>query len=129
MIGLDTAIHEVFAGRDWSQEERDAIEDVLDAADAFTSFRLPLEEALKVGALATGNGMVTTPAFGRVRAILAARLDDPRRRSLLDMLDIVIRTQPGIQTNKGWFSHAEIAANGFVIRTRPLPNRADGGLR
>lgn len=124
MIGIDSAIHDAFAQRAWSQEERDAIEDVLDAADAFTSFRLPLEEALKVGALATGKGTATSPAFGRVRAILAARLDDPRRRSLLDMLDIVIRTQPGMQTNHGWFSHGEIAAHGFVIRTRPTVQAA-----
>jgi hypothetical protein len=124
VIGVGSAIQNAFANREWSREERDSINDVLDAAQAFTEFRLPLGEALKVGELATGDGFRSTAAFGRVRAVLAASFSDPRRRALLDLLDIVIAAQDGVQTNHGWFRHSDLAGTNVVIRNRPKPQAA-----
>lgn len=124
MIGLGDAIQNAFANREWSKDERDSINDVLDAAAEFTAFRLPLADALKAGALPADDGFRSTPAFGRVRAVLAASLTDPRRRALLDLLDIVIGAQAGVQTNQGWRSHDDLARSGITVRNRPKAHAA-----
>lgn len=118
MKALGTALYETFAARDWTQEERDSIDDVLDAAQAFVDFRLPLDEALKVGALATGEGRAATPAFARVRAILAASPNDPRRAALMELFNVVISAQAGVSTNHGWFTHDELRGTETVVRSR-----------
>lgn len=124
MIGLGDAIQNAFANREWSKDERDSINDVLDAAADFTAFRLPLAEALKVGALPSDDGFRSTPAFGRVRAVLAASLTDPRRRALLDLLDIVIGAQAGVATNQGYFSLDDLRSSGITVRNRPKAHAA-----
>lgn len=118
MKRLGTALYETFAAREWTQEERDSIEDVLDAAAAFTEFRLPLADALAVGQLPTGDGQTAGAAYARYRAMLAAHPDDPRRAALAELLNVVIAAQPGVMTHKGFFFHEDLRGTGIVVRSR-----------
>lgn len=108
MKSIGDAIYEAFSTRDWTQEERDSIEDVLDAAMAFARFELPLAEAAKAGLMANRSDAAGEASFARVRAVLAADPADPRRRALLDMLDVMVRAQPVVITKFGLFERSEL---------------------
>lgn len=108
MKSLGESIHEAFANRMWSQEERDSIEDVLDAAAAWAAFELPLAEAAKAGLMASRSDAAGGAAFARVRAMLASDPADPRRAALREMLEIMVRAQPVVITRFGLFERSEL---------------------
>lgn len=108
MKSLGESIHEAFASRDWTPEERDSIEDVLDAAMAFARFELPLAEAAKAGVMASRSDAAGGASFAKVRAMLGADPSDPRRAALREMLEVMVRAQPVVITKFGLFERSEL---------------------
>lgn len=129
MESLAHAIQTAFANRDWTPEERQAMEDVLDAAAEWRAGRLPLKEAARFGEIADRSGVTCTAARTQYRAMLATPLEDPRRPALRALLDTLVARQPGVVlTSKGVFDRDEIYARGVTVNDArdpwdaPLPN-------
>lgn len=76
------------------------VEEVLDAAAAWEAGDLPLAE---INALVSGHD-----AYDAIRC---ARLDDPRRASLMALLNVRVARSGVFTTNKGAFTREEIADN------------------
>jgi hypothetical protein len=115
VIAVGDAIRAAFATR-WTAEDAEAITDALDAAASWENERLPLKDAAGFGVVADRTGVLTSAAQTQCRAVLASDPSDPRRASLLRMLDALIARQPGIAlTTKGVFELDACHLRGVTI--------------
>lgn len=92
---IGQALRETFAEK-WTPEQRQAIEDALDAAAAWRNGALPLDAAAEQGECADRTGITLTPARAQAAAMLTADPADPRRAAMAAMLDALIARQPGV---------------------------------
>ena len=124
-VTIGAALRETFAQK-WTAEQRQAIEDVLDAALAWRSGKLPLNKAAEQGECADRNGITLTPPRAQAAAMLTADPADPRRAALAAMLDALIARQPGVVlTHQGVMTDEAIYAQRLDPRSLPIKERSD----
>lgn len=77
--------------RPLSEQERDEVEAVLNAAHEWAQNRLDWREAVGVGSIPKPGTTEPHSGYTRFVATLYARREDPRRRSLMSFLEFLIR--------------------------------------
>src|SRR5947209_637191 len=116
MISLGDALHAAFSERDWPPDERQAIDDCLDAAVEWSGGRLPLSEAVKIGVVADRDGIHVSSARTRCRAVLSTSGSDLRYTPLKRLLDRLVASQRHCElTNKGLFEKDELIYRGVTV--------------
>ena len=122
---MDGAIVHLLPGADHrplTPEERDSIEDVLDAAQAWAEGSIPWYRAAKYGGVAYRGH--TSNAYSRFLAMVNASRTDPRRPHLLALIDEITRRSGYRITEQGVFSAAdEYQHDGAVRWLRDHPNK------
>lgn len=91
-------------------EEADSVNDVLDAAAAWAAGQLPFYEAAAIGTIEDSHG-TPSPAYSRYVATIRTLNDDPRRKNLMDLLDVLIESQGYVTTRQGVYTKWEIREN------------------
>lgn len=96
--------------RELTFDEHDAVEDVLDAAQAWQGGTLPLGAALGTGWLEAWNDrgeLAVSPGYSRFTASVVTTHDDPRYPALIALIDAAIDRQGYVRTRHGSMrSHA-----------------------
>jgi len=101
--------------RQFTAEERDSVQDVLDAAAAWDAGAFPLTNAANLGTI-TYQG-IPSPRYTRFVAIVTTPAGDPRRAALLRMIDRIVAanrivTRFGVMDRDEFHQHdAAIAAH------------------
>ncbi len=125
---MDTAIVHLLPDGDHrplTTEERDSIEDCLDAAQAWADGSSPWYQAAKYGGVAYRGH--TSSAYSRFLAMVNASRTDRRRPHLLALVDEITRRSGYRITEQGVFSSAdECQHDGAVryLRDHPTANAA-----
>lgn len=91
-------------------EQQASVDDVLDAAAAWAAGHLPFYEAAAIGTIEDANG-TPSPAYTRYVATIRTLSDDPRRKNLMDLLDVLIEAQGYVMTRQGVYTKFEIRDN------------------
>lgn len=91
-------------------EQQDSVNDVLDAAAAWAAGQLPFYEVAAIGTIEDAHG-TPSPAYSRYVATIRTTKDDPRRQNLMDLLDVLIRSQGFTVTRQGVFTKWEVREN------------------
>ncbi len=100
--------------RPLTTEERDSIEDVLDAAQAWADGAIPWYQAAKYGGVAYRGH--TSSAYSRFLAMVNASRTDSRRSHLLDLIDEITRCSGYRITEQGVFSAADECQHDGAVR-------------
>jgi len=114
---MDTAIIHLLPDGDHrplTTEERDSIEDVLDAAQAWADGSIPWYQAAKYGGVAYRGH--TSSAYSRFLAMVNASRTDPRRPHLLALIDEITRRSGYRITEQGVFSAADECQHDGAVR-------------
>lgn len=83
----------------YSESDKQAINDVLDAATEWAEGRMPFSVAASIGTIER-NGK-PSPAFARLLATVLTSPRDPRRRHLDDLIDYLLAVQGLTKTPHG----------------------------
>lgn len=124
MIAASDLAAAVMGGkRELTEDERYAVEDVLDAARDWQNGTLPLGAFAGIATLpawrSDGKGRYDSTGYVRFLALLTAAPDDPRRSALLRAIDALVAQQDGQRTTRGFFTRDELAAtNAPIVRPR-----------
>lgn len=110
-------------GRALTEDERQAIDDALDAAVAWEAGELPFEEAIRIGTVPNARGN-PSPEWTRALAFRNVPASDPRKESLYRLSETGSRMAGKIETPHGWFTRQEWNENEFMVRRL----RKDGAL-
>ncbi len=114
---MDTAITHLLpedGHRPLTSEERDSIEDVLDAAQAWAAGSIPWYQAAKYGGVAYRGH--TSSAYSRFLAMVNASRTDRRRPHLLALIDEITRRSGYRITEQGVFSAFDEAQHDGAVR-------------
>ena len=114
---MDTAIIHLLPDGDHrplTTEERDSIEDVLDAAQAWAEGTIPWYQAAKYGGVAYRGH--TSSAYSRFLAMVNASRTDKRRPHLLALIDEITRRSGYRITGQGVFSAADECQHDGAVR-------------
>lgn len=87
--------------REVTPDERQHIEDVLDAATEVAAGRLPFYEAARIGG-------IQSPAYTRMLATVTTPKSDPRWHDLMALLDVLITSQGYKICRHGIFTETEV---------------------
>lgn len=93
-----------------TEEDMAAIEDVLDAAASWKRGEMPWQAAAAIGALRDWQG-AELPSYSRHVAMRVTPATDPRRADLMDLIDVLVRSQGYTVTRAGVFTKFEIRDN------------------
>lgn len=100
-------------------EDRQEVDDVLDAAVEWQAGRLPLIEAARVGQIVSPGTDAPSAFYSRLVARFLSLGGDSRGPTMQALLEALVRFQGAQVTNFGIFDADELAASGVVIRGRP----------
>jgi len=100
--------------RPLTTEERDSIEDCLDAAQAWADGSIPWYQAAKYGGVAYRGH--TSSAYSRFLAMVNASRTDKRRPHLLALIDEITRRSGYRITGQGVFSAADECQHDAAVR-------------
>lgn len=110
MTWMSMADLPVISRRELTDDDRGCIEDVLDAAAAWAAGAMPFYDAASIGG-------IQTPAYTRMLAVMTTPKDDPRWRNLMDLLEVLIRSQGYRICRQGVFTSYDIReSNEHVAR-------------
>lgn len=96
--------------RPLTEDDMAVVEDVLDAADAWSRGELPWHVAAGVGTLVDWSGQ-PRPSYSRYVAYRVASRDDPRVQALGALIEVIITMSGYRITRQGVYTAAEIRAN------------------
>lgn len=102
-------------------DELAAIEDVLDAADAYAQGEMPWQVAANIGSVdaidwRTGEVYPST-AYARFLAVSTTHPVDPRRRSVTALCDRLVRESGYVVTTHGVFHPQELYERDVTVRS------------
>ena len=103
-------------------DEREAMEDVLDAAVEWEAGRLPFDDAIRIGTLPNARGN-PSPEWSRALAFRMVAGSDPRKASLYRLSENGSRMRGKVLTAFGIFDRYELQRSDDQIRF--MKNRGD----
>ena len=106
MTWTTTARPDVLSRRELTPDERECVEDVLDAAAAWAAGELPYWEAANIGALDWQRRR--SPAYTRHIAYMCTPKADPRWRNLYDLISELIRQSGWLLTRQGCVAPSQL---------------------
>jgi len=99
-------------------EERQDVDDVLEAALAWSDGGLPIHEFARVGTIPRPAGGLPSAGYTRSVAMLSTPISDPRRMALRRAIDTLLRFQGLEITRHGVFDKGEVV--NVPIRSHPV---------
>jgi hypothetical protein len=91
------------------EEERQAIEDILSAAEAWARGECPLNDVMQLGISENWDGAISRAKSRHVAYWTARRTGDPRRHDLARVMDIAADARM-VHTRQGYFSRDDLHA-------------------
>lgn len=97
---------DIISKRELTPEERECVEDVLDAAASWAAGELPYYEAANIGALEWGGKR--SAGYTRNIALKCTAKTDPRWRNLYDLITELIGRSGWVVSNQGCFAPSHL---------------------
>ena len=91
-----------------SEEERQAIEDILSAAEAWGRGECPFNDVMQLGISENWDGTISRAKSRHVAYWTARRTNDPRRHDLAKVMDIAADARM-VSTRQGYYTREDLA--------------------